>query len=204
MRAATLASDRRGNTISEFAMVLPVMLTLIMGMGDLAYQVYVQAILDGEVQKAGRDSAIQGGAQQADTIDARVISMVGKIVKGAVKDCSTTPAAPSWCAKRLSYGSFSIIKPEDFTDDNKNGIRDPGECFTDVNGNKSWDADPGITGQGGADDVTYYTVSVTFPRLFPVATLFGASNKVTITSRTLLKNQPYASQSVVAPASYCK
>ena len=75
---------------------------------------------------------------------------------------------------RKNYDSFSVIKPEPFTDTNGNGIRNTGECYTDINGNSQWDADPGVSGQGGANDVTLYTVTVTYPRLFP---LFGAQRR---------------------------
>ena len=57
---ARLRRDRRGVTVVEFAFVLPVMLVLMMGMMELGYQAYVQSVITGAVQKAGRDSGIQG------------------------------------------------------------------------------------------------------------------------------------------------
>ena len=53
-----LRTDCRGATIIEFAIVAPVMMFLLMGLGDLLYQLYLQSILDGALQKAGRDSTI--------------------------------------------------------------------------------------------------------------------------------------------------
>lgn len=83
-------------------------------------------------------------------------------------------------------------------------MRDPGECFDDVNGNKQWDADPGrVQSQGGANDVTRYTMTVTYPRLFPVSGLLGLPPTQTITSETLLKNQPYKTQVVQPIESIC-
>ncbi|MDO7843014.1 TadE family protein [Sphingomonas immobilis] len=178
--------DRRGSTIVEFAFVAPVMCLLLMGLCDLAYQVYAQAILNGAVQKAGRDSAIQGGNNNTTAIDAKVSAVVKQIAKTA-----------TFTFTRTNYDTFSLAKPETFTDTNNNGIRDPGECFTDVNGNNQWDAAPGDDGQGGANDVSSYTVTVTYPRLFAVAGLFGWSSTNTISASTLLKNQPYATQSVL-------
>lgn len=187
-----LRRDRRGTTIIEFAIVAPVMMILLMGISDLAYQVYAQSILNGALQKAGRDSAIQGGAQNTAAIDAKVTAMVRNIAAKATISFS-----------RKNYDSFSVIKPEPFTDTNNNGIRNSGECFTDINGNGSWDADPGVGGQGGANDVAMYTATVTYPHLFPVTGLFGWPSTQTITASTLLKNQPYASQSIMAPATVC-
>lgn len=187
-----LRRNRRGVTVVEFAIVAPVMMILLMGICDLAYQVYAQSILNGALQKAGRDSAIQGGAENSAAIDAKVTAMVQKIAANATVTFS-----------RKNYDSFSVIKPEPFTDTNNNGVRNPGECFTDVNGNGVWDADPGLSGQGGANDVAIYTATVTYPRLFPVAGLFGWPSTQTISSTTLLKNQPYASQGTTTPATVC-
>ncbi|MBN8814927.1 MAG: pilus assembly protein [Sphingomonas sp.] len=193
MRALrSLRRDTRGATIVEFAIVAPVMILMMMGIGDLGYQVYAQSILNGAMQKAGRDSAIQGGANATATIDGKVSAMVKNIAQNATISFT-----------RKNYSSFSVIKPEPFTDTNGNGVRDTGECYTDVNGNKQWDADPGMTGQGGANDVTVYTATVTYPHLFPVTGLFGWPSTQTITASTLLKNQPYASQTVVTPATIC-
>ena len=191
-RLRAFARDRRGATALEFAIVAPVMLLMMMGLGDTLYQVYVQSILNGALQKAARDSAIEGGASSTATIDASVIAMVRTVAPKA-----------SYTSARASYANFSTIAPEPFTDTNGNGVRDPGECFTDINGNGTWDANPGITGQGGADDVTMYTFTVTYPRLFPIAALIGWPSNQTISSMSLLMNQPYATQTVTAPATIC-
>ena len=80
---------------------------------------------------------------------------------------------------------------------------DPKECFDDVNANGIWDADPGKTGQGGANDVALYSMSITYTRIFPVARLLGFSATQTIAAQTLLKNQPYATQAVPTIPSVC-
>ena len=193
MRAPrSLRRDKRGATIVEFAIVAPVMVLMMMGLGDLGYQVYAQAILNGAMQKAGRDSAIQGGDQITATLDGKVSAMVRNIAKNATITFT-----------RKNYDSFSVIKPEPFVDTNGNGVRNAGECYTDINANNQWDADPGVNGQGGANDVTVYTATVTYPHIFPVVTLLGWPSTQTITASTLLKNQPYASQTTVTPATVC-
>ncbi len=63
-RQPNLKRSERGATIVEFAIVAPVMLLLIMMMGELCYRHYVQAILTGSMAKAGRDSAIEGGGTE--------------------------------------------------------------------------------------------------------------------------------------------
>jgi len=187
-----LRSDRRGAVLAEFAILAPVMMVMLMGLFDLLYQVYTQSILNGELQKAARDSGIEGGAASTSTIDAKVQTMVRKIAPGA-----------TFTSTRKSYDSFSEVAPEPFTDTNGNGVRDPGECFTDENGNGTWDQDPGAAGQGGASAVTVYTMTATYPRLFPVAGLFGWPTTQTVSATTLLKNQPYATQTTTANVTVC-
>lgn len=195
--------DRRGVTIVEFAVVAPALCLLMIGLGDLLYQVYVKELLTGSVQKAARDSAIQGGAQQTAAIDAKVLAMMGSIMKAPTASCATPAAPGTYCSTRLSYASFSAVGPEPFDDNNGNNQRDAGECYTDVNGNGQWDAEPGATGQGGANDVTLYTMRITYPRLFPVARMIGASPNQTVTVQTLLKNQPYATQAGATATRLC-
>jgi Flp pilus assembly protein TadG len=185
--------DRRGTTILEFAFILPPFLFLLMGGSEVVYQVYVQSILDGAIQKAARDSAIQGGAQRSDELDNKVLSMVRVVAKSATIESST----------RRSYATFSDIKPERFTDTNGNNVYDANECFEDVNGNKRWDADAGKVGQGGANDVTLYTLKLRYVRLFPVAAMLGWGQQSVLSASTLLKNQPYASQTVTAAEPIC-
>lgn len=187
-----LASDRRGVTVIEFAIVAPVLCGLLMGLFDLMYQSYVQSILDGAMYKAGRDSALEANMANATEIDAKVVNMVSVLGPGM-----------KFVPERRSYSSFLLVKPEHITDKNGNGRLDKGECFDDVNGNKQWDADPGRNSQGGANDVTRYTMRVTYTRLFPVAGLFGMSPTQTLVGETLLKNQPYRTQVTQPIASVC-
>ncbi len=192
-RILSLARDRRGVTVIEFALILPVMLVLMMGMMEIAYQAYVQSVITGAVQKAGRDSGIQGATPA--TIDAKVLSQVRAVAPSA--------AFASGSPTRLSYTNFSQVAPEPFVDTNGNGVRNAGECFTDINGNGQWDADAGRSGQGGANDVTVYTAQVTYNRLFPVVKLLGWAGTATLSATTTLMNQPYASQNVPSPATVC-
>lgn len=203
MTSRRLRRDRRGAALVEFAFVAPVMCLLMMGLGDMLYQLYAKAVLNGAVQKAARDSAIQGGGNQTATLDGKVIAVLASLMHAPTQSCAATPAAGTWCSSRKSYATFAQVGPEPFTDLNGDGIRQTGECYSDVNNNHQWDADPGIGGQGGANDVTLYTMSVTYPRVFPVAGLFGWASTVTMTTSTLLKNQPYATQPTASPATIC-
>jgi len=189
---ARLRDDVRGSPIAEFAVVAPTMLLLIMASMDLAYSSYVTSVLEGEIQKASRDSGMEGSGEQLAAIQAKAENQVRIIVRNA----TFTPL-------RKSYTSYLTAKPERFTDTNSNGQRDAGECFDDVNANSQWDSDPGNDGQGGPNDVAAYTMQMSFPRLFPLAGMIGLSSTETITVKTYLRNQPYNAQNVPTVKTLC-
>ena len=187
---ARIARDQRGAAVMEFAILAPVMVMLLMGAMDLSYQAYVRAVLEGAMQKAGRDSGIEGAT--AATIDAKVKAAVFQVARTA-----------EFTITRKAYSNFSNIRPERFTDTNGNGIKDATECYDDINANRRWDADPGIEGQGGANDVTLYTITAVYPRMFPLARILGWSGNETVTVSTLLKNQPFATQAIPTVVNRC-
>ena len=191
-RLVPLYGDRRGVTVVEFAVVAPVMILLIMGLGELTFTIYAQSVLSGAVQKAGRDSAIQGASDRVIDIDTRVMEQVHALVPRATHVSS-----------RASYFNFGSVRPERFVDGNGNNVRDAGECFDDINNNSRWDADPGVANQGGASDVTRYRIRVTYPRPFPMAQLLGWNADATMVAETLVKNQPYATQSAQVVRNIC-
>jgi Flp pilus assembly pilin Flp len=200
-----LRRDRRGITLVEFGLILPAMMIMLMGLGDVLYQAYAQEMLSGSIQKAARDSAIQGGSEKSTEIDNQVITMLDTIMVKPTASCAAAPAAGTFCSTRQNYAIFSAAGPEPFNDDNNNGQRDAGECYLDTNGNGSWDAtpSPGATGQGGANDVALYKMSITYNRLFPIARLIGLSQTQTISAQALLKNQPYATRTDPTVATKC-
>ena len=178
--------DERGVTAIEFAMVAPVMVLMLMGLLDVGHQIFVQAVLEGEMQKAARDSALESGVTNNATIDTRVKTAVLKVAQGA-----------TFVITRKSYSSYNDVgDPENYTDSNNNHVHDVGECFEDVNGNGQWDADLGKNGQGGADDVVLYTMRVTYPELFPISSMVGGSADQVIQATSILRNQPYNNQAL--------
>lgn len=181
-----IASEQSGVTIIEFGLLAPVFIVLLMGMFDVAHTLYMEAALEGVVQKTARDSTIQNNnsaAAQA-TLDATIITQVKKLDTTAV----VTPV-------RLYYKDYADAARtyEPFSDANGDGKCDNNESYTDENGNGVWDAQLG-TGTGGAQDKTLYTVTVTYRRLFPMAKLIGLSPTVTLIAKTVLAVQPYADQ----------
>lgn len=192
MSKPDIVRNEDGATVVEFAAVLPLMCIALLGGMDLCHREYAQSILTGSVQKIGRDTTLQGGADNIALNDAKVKAAVLQIAPDA-----------EFTFERSSVSRYRDAEGEPFTDTNGNGTRNAGECYDDVNGNSKWDADVSSDGNGGADDVVLYKVTATYPRLFPVATFLGLDPNQTITADTALKNQPYSSQNQPTIVAIC-
>lgn len=180
-----LASDRQGVTLVEFGFVAPVLCVLIMGIFDMAHTQYTNSLVNGALQKAGRDLTLETAGSRQNDIDEAVRTEVMTVV----------PASATVTFEKLSHFDFSDIgEAEEFTDDNGDGICNDGEVFVDSNGNGQWDPNRGRQGIGGARDAVLYTAVVSYPRLFPMYGLVGMSDTVTLRASTVLRNQPFDEQ----------
>ena len=189
-----LASDNRGATLTEFAFVGPVLILMIMGIFDMAHTQYTNAMINGAMQKAGRDLTLENAANRQDIVDQRVRNAVLSVV----------PSTATVDFEKLAYADFTdIAEPEEFDDDDNDGICNNGEVFVDANRNGQWDADRGSTGIGGARDAVLYTVTVSYPRLFPMYGLAGLPQNVNLQSSTVLRNQPYDEQDRTVETGNC-
>lgn len=193
MTLRDLWRDERGVTIVEFAIIAPVLLITILGMFDMGYNLYVQTILKGAVQKAARDSTIEGADANSAAIDAAVSSAVHGIAANAQVSFS-----------RKAYSTFGDVgQPEDFSDLNGDGACDEGEPFEDANRNGSWDPDRGREGTGSARDAVLYIVTIRYPRAFPIGRLIGISDTFSTDAETVLRNQPYAANEAQTAVGNC-
>jgi Flp pilus assembly protein TadG len=189
---AALVRDRRGSTIIEFAIIAPVMGLLLLGAFDTAHSLYMRSVLQGIVQKVARDSALESGTDtdQQTLLDDKVRASVRAIANNATVTIT-----------RRFYRTFSdaaAAQAEAFTDTNHDGTCDQGEPYQDENLNNVWDSDGGDAGQGTAKDRTVYTVSLSYPRFFPLYKVIGGSNTTRISAATVLENQPYGDQAAYA------
>lgn len=186
LRCRSLARDERGATIVEFAIVIPVLSMILLFLFDAGYYLYAKAVLAGEVNAAGRASALETASDETrGLLDQRVSSQVKSLVPTG--DLSFL---------RTSYKSYSRaqMKAEAFTDANGNGHCDNNEVFDDANRNGVRDLDSGVDGGGGAKDVTIYTATLRYRRLFPLINFIGGDPDVTLSSTTILRNQPFDKQ----------
>ena len=185
----SLRRDQQGAAILEFALIAPVFLMLVIGTLDLGQMAYGTAVLNGAVQKAARDSALETSSTiQADNL---VKNIVSPVLPGVVV-----------ATARKSYFDFvDVGRPEKWNDANNNGTCDNNESYVDENDNGSWNNDIGESGNGGASDVIIYTVTAKYKPIFKVPFIPTSWNERTLTAKAVRKNQPYASQQVYSAKS---
>lgn len=185
--ARRFVRDQRALAMVEFALIAPVFFVLMFGIMDFAWQIYGKSVLQGAVAQAAREATLEHGAAASSAIDARVEAAVKNVYKNATVTFD-----------RKSYEGFSQVgQPERYTDGNANNRRDSGECFDDTNNNGIWDSDRGRSGNGAAEDVVLYTVTMEFDRVLPMWRLLnifynGQQMQIAkISATTVLRNQPY-------------
>jgi Flp pilus assembly protein TadG len=178
-----LRRNERGLAMVEFALTAPLFLLILMGIFDYCWQMYAQQVLQGAVAKAGRDSTLEKNAASQKTLDDKVKKQVLNVFKSA-----------NVTFTRKAYDTFDQVGiEENYSDDKpKNGKYDAGECFDDFNGNGHWDKDRGRDSNGTANDVVLYTASMKFKRVLPVWKMLGQPQETTLSSSTVLRNQPFA------------
>lgn len=191
-----LVSDGKGSSITEFALIAPVLTVMLMGVLDLGHTLYMQSVLQGVMQKAARDASLETGSQTSTqtSIDSAVTEQIQRLAQNATVTIT-----------RTSFRDFTKAATpakEPFTDSSvgspyRNGTCDHGEPYEDSNNSGTWDTDNGRTGQGGAKDTTIITAQVVYPRLFPFMRAVGLPANVTLNASTALVNQPYGDQAPV-------
>lgn len=183
-RLRRLRDDQRGTTLLEFALISPPLILTIMGIGDLGYQSYLRAVTRGVLEKAARSASV-GTLNSAD-LDTYIEAQMSTI---NAKNGTTSTT-------KKSYYNFSRVgKPEKITTDTAPlGSYNTGDCYEDANGNGTYDMAGGSSGLGSADDIVYYEVTVSMPRMFPMAKLLGWSETQSATASTMVRNQPWANQ----------
>jgi len=175
------ARDERGSTLLEFGLIAPTFLILLLGCANLGQMLYGKVLLNGAIEAAARSSSTEN--RDTTAADTMVRKIVGPILPGA-----------SYTISRFSYYDYTDVgRMEKFTDGNGNGTCDNGEPYIDENGTGGWD-NVRRSGQGGADDVVVYKVVTQYSPLFKIPLMPGQWQQITLTSQTVKKNQPFASQ----------
>lgn len=189
-----LARDASGISALEFALVAPVLLAVIMGGFDLAYEAYVKSVVSGELIRAGRENSLERAASAPERaiIDERIRRAIQTVV----------PRARVQTPRRMSFASYTQVRSPAEPDANNNGVCEAGETYQDLNRNGRWDSNSGTEDGSGAKDVLVYTITLDYDRLLPVATIVGMSPVVHMAVSTNVRIQPYDIHSA-APIRNC-
>ncbi|WP_150292262.1 TadE/TadG family type IV pilus assembly protein [Sphingobium estronivorans] len=193
MTGMTLKRDERGATLMEFGLIATPLCLMLMGIGDLGYQSYLRAVTQGVLDRAARSASV--GALNSTAVDSYIDQQMQAI---------NTKNGTTSVVKKSYYNFSKIGKPEKITTDTVPlGVYNPGDCYEDANNNGAYDTDMGSAGLGGADDTVYYQVTITMPRLFPMASLLGWSANQSATATAVIRNQPWANQTAQSTTVRC-
>jgi Flp pilus assembly pilin Flp len=189
MKTAKILRHDDGTAVTEFGLIAPVVAVMLLGVMDVGHSYYVRAILDGAMQKVARNSSLDSATTQ--TQQTNINNFIRNSVQQIAPNATVTPI-------RRYYKTFSEAanaQAEEWYDEEPyDGVCNNNETFVDVNENGTWDADGGNDGQGGARDVVIIKVSVSYPRMLPMASLIGLPPNVVMQSNSILANQPYGEQ----------
>lgn len=190
--------DSRGITLVEFAIVVGPLCVLLLGGLDLAYQSYLRSVVQGALNDVARS-----GSMEAPEFNCEGESIPEQVRCAIETKTDIVARDATYRIETRNFYEFSGVGRSEklITDYDKNGVYDEGDCWEDINENGVYDEDAGREGLGGADDVAFYEVTVTMPRLFPMGGLLGAPDEYNITARSAIRNQPYARQRI--PPTVC-
>lgn len=185
------ADDCRGLAATEFGLLAIPFLIVVLGALDLGYQSYVRAQLQGVLNNVSRIATVErpdfegfAGETEEAQIESAIRDRVDLIARNA-----------TYTVEQTSFSAFSTVgDPEKLlTDVDLDGTYDAadGDCFEDANANGTFDLNSGSVGQGSANDVIFYEVTITLPRIVPVMSLIGVPSEYTIEAQAAVRNQPF-------------
>lgn len=187
MRCCLLRNDRRGMTATEFGLLAPVFMVFLMGSFDMTHRLYMNVVLQGAVQKAARDSALERSS----------VTAAQAAIDAYIRDSALILHNQAQVTvTRTAYRTFTDAnrRHEPFTDTNGDGTCNGGEPYDDLIENGYWDATMGVAGQGGAQDVVVFSATVRYPNITPISTMIGLDPMVNLKATTVIRNQPYNDQ----------
>ena len=186
-----LKRDEEGATLVEFAIVSGPLCVLLLGIMEIGYVGYVDTMSKSIMHQVARQSSV--GGKSVTDIEAEVQEALDPLL---MDDAEVRVSVRSY------FDFTNIGRPEKLTKDvNGDGDLDSGDCYLDGNDNGVFDVDTGVAGTGGPDDIVNYEISITSPRIFPFAGLFGDKD-MKLTNATAVRNQPFGSQ--VADPELCE
>jgi len=180
---------RDGAAALEFALVLPPLSLILVGMFEMSMLMFTQASMEGALREAAR-FGMTGSVPDAAARQAQILDIIDEHTYGVVDMATAT------ITFEIYDGFGAIDDPEPFTDVNGNGTFEAGiDGFTpsqDLNSNGVWDGDQGEEGVGTSAEVVQYTVNYDWQVMTPfMAPFFGGDGTVNLEATVVIRNEPW-------------
>lgn len=182
-----LRGHQDGASAIEFALAAPLVFLLTFGIIEMGLVLFTWVVMEGSMREASRFGITGVDPDDASRLE-RIVEIVEEMTFGMV-DVSTADVDVR------KYPTFADVgKGESFKDTNPaNGKYDPGELFTDCNGNGKWDNDRGNPDDpGGSGEVVMYTIRYDYPLIMPmISDLLGEDGKLPLSATVVVRNEPW-------------
>lgn len=203
--AAAVWADRHGVSAIEFAVIAPTFFLFLAAVVELGYLAMGDMALESGTRSAAR-YGLTGAAVEGQTRDQTVRALITDRI--CPHDIDASRKACLWAEEKTHEHADGTISPlflamrayrdvgnvgraEPFVDDAPaNGTHDPGEAFTDVNGNERWDADMGAAGPGGSGDLVVYQAGY-YQRVVNPLLRAALGTYVFHETRMVIRNEPF-------------
>ncbi|WP_120498778.1 TadE/TadG family type IV pilus assembly protein [Kiloniella sp. EL199] len=185
IKRSRFAKCDKGVVALEYALGLPVFLTMVLGIFDLGGVYFASILLEGGLREAAR-YGVTGNLAPGVTKEEKILETINFHGAGFVQVKADELST-------LVYKDFdSIGDPEPYVDADGNNAYDAGEAFTDLNCNGAWDSDSGFDGAGNGSEVVLYTVEHETQLITGyIAHLVGKDGKVKLRASVAVRNEPY-------------
>ncbi len=182
----TLFHREEGVTAVEYAIVLPLFMSLAIGGFEIGRIYMVNASLEGAITEATR-TAMTGNVPDSYSDRSDYIKDI------VLSNLDDVGVASGITISMKTYESFANIgEPEPFVDENGNMQYDTGECFSDINNNEGWDDDMGSSGSGGEENIVVMKVDIILPYMTGFMTaMMGGKSATSVSASTAIRNEPF-------------
>ncbi|MEM7222692.1 MAG: TadE/TadG family type IV pilus assembly protein [Pseudomonadota bacterium] len=177
---------REGAAVVEFAFVIPLLLTFIVGIMELARITLVISLLEGGLREASRFGITGLEADDNATREQQILGLINHHGAGLFQVDQSNLST-------LIYPNFALIgDPEPYTDSNGNGTYDAGEPFTDINCNSKWDPDMGRAGLGVGGEIVLYKIDYPLDLMLGfLGDAIGDDGKLDLEASVAVRNEPF-------------
>jgi Flp pilus assembly protein TadG len=185
--------NNRGATAIEFALVAPIFIPMLLGCFEFGHQSWVRSTAVGQLDAMAR--AITANGANSVALENHFRNQMFRV----------NDSATIILTKKSLKAYSGLTTPEKLVQDvGTTGYHTgEGDCYEDINSNSIRDTTAVNENDiGGADDITVYTLKITYKRIVPIFNFIpGVTDTAEINAQSLVKRQPYEAQ--VTPKITC-